>query len=612
MYKPPLKSSLSLLLMYLASFFLCITFGTLLIQIGTPENYVNLLMFALIIGGYFFSGFFGKTMLLPIFQTAQRTGASFYVGQSIAAGLISSGVYILLAGDFYQNGTDALTIFSGLILGVSLMTLLFAAPINRSNNTTLASLLTQENNSKLLRLITTVTVVIASLLLLYVQLSAIGHITETYFNIASEIGVLLAVFSIGICLIMGGIQSLTIIRILAYPILLVTFLTPIIWIAYKLTGNPIPQLSFGAGALQAITEINQEMLSTGFAQKEDIFQITSDGLNYDFSNHFAALICIAFGTASMPHLLQHFRTLPKARDARKAGVWGLGFLLIILTTIPAVAAFVKLDIYTALLGFQLSDLAQEAQWVFALNNNNNNGIIKICGAVAYNAADVIAACGQSTDYFLSTKDITLNADMLTLTSGAMNGLPDLITTMLAIGGLLAIWTTADGLIFVIANTMTEDIYRGILRPKSPMGTRLFMTRVFITLIIGVCSYLVLYHPFDTKFAFAACFAISTATLFPVLTCKLYIKKVSDKALSWGSLISLALTVATLFLSHFGYDFIAQSGDELSLYIPNVTAKIQPLSIGLIGMIISFIVTITISKAIEISTLKSKAKVDVPA
>lgn len=612
MRKPPLKSSLSLLLMYTASFLLCIIFGALLIQIGTPGNYVNLLMLALMVGGYIFSGMFGKTMLLPTFQTAQRSGSSFYVGQSLAAGLISSSVYILLAGEFYENGTDALTIFSGLILGVSLMTILFSAPINRSTKATLASLVTQDNNSKLFRLMIALIVVICSLLLLYVQLSAIGKISTTYFGISQEIGVLLAAISISICLVLGGIQSLTIIRMLAYPILAITFLTPIIWIAYKITGNPIPQLSFGAGALQAITEIDQEMLNAGFVQKEDIFQITNDGLNYDFFNHFAALLCIAFGTASMPHLLQHFRTLPKAHNARKTGVWGLGFLLVILTAIPAVAAFVKLDIYTSLLGLQLSDLEQEAQWVFALNNNDSIGIIKICGAVVSSANDAITACGKSADYFLSTADISLNADMLMLTTGALNQLPNLITTMLAIGGLLAIWTTADGLSFVAANTLTEDAYRGVFRPKSPMGTRLFMTRIFIGLIIALSTYLTLNYSFDTKFAFAACFAILTASLFPILVVKFWVKRIRDKAISFGAFTGLIFTIMALFLSHFGYDLIAQNGNELNLYIPTITDKIQPLSIGLIGMVISFAMIILISRIPEKLTTKRKAQIDVPA
>ena len=193
--------------MYAASFLLCIFFGALLKQIGTPGNYVNLMMFALIVGGYIFTGMFAKTMILPVFQTADRTGRAFYIGQSLAAGLISSGVFIFLAGDFYTTGTDALTVFSGLILGVALMTVLFAAPVNRSTDTTLVSLIVPRDGSKLNRLFILAVIIIASMALLYVQLSAVGMVSETYFDIPRNVSILLAALAIGFCLIMGGIQS---------------------------------------------------------------------------------------------------------------------------------------------------------------------------------------------------------------------------------------------------------------------------------------------------------------------------------------------------------------------------------------------------------------------
>lgn len=594
MQKPPLNSSASLTLMYAASFLLCIFFGALLKQIGTPGNYVNLMMFALIVGGYLFSGMFAKTMILPVFRNAERTGKAFYIGQSLAAGIISSGVFIFLAGDFYTTGTDALTLYSGLILGVALMTILFAAPINRSNNSTLPSLFNARGDSKSNGLFVLAIIIITSLLLLYVQLSAIGLVSEAFFGIPQNIAIMLAAFTIGFCLIMGGIQSLSIIRMIAYPVLIISFVVPIIWVAYKITGNPIPQLSFGAGALQAISEIDQEMISARFAEPDDIFNITNDGLNYDIFNHFSALLCIAFGTAAMPHLLQHFTTLPKATAARKTGVWGLGFSLIILTAIPAVAAFVKLDIYTSLLGLQLSELEQEAGWLFALNENGAS-VISICGIYITNASQAFSACGETTDYFISSKDIGLNRDMLLLSSGAINGLPDLMTTLLATGALLAIWSTADGLIFVSANALAEDGYRSLMRPKSPMGSRLFVSRVCLVLIIAISTYLVINIEVDPRFVFSACFAILAACLFPALICKIWIKNLSQLEITTGIFTGFIITSSMLWLSYFGLDFVATNGDEIIFNIPKLTNEVQPLSMGLIGMAVSFCVSLLMSK-----------------
>lgn len=616
MQKPPLNSSASLTLMYTASFLLCILFGALLKQLGTPGNYINLIMFALVVGGYLFVGMFAKTMILPVFQNADRTGRAFYIGQSIAAGAISSGVFIFLAGDFYNGGTDALTLYSGLVLGIALMTILFSAPINRAVDVTLPMLFASDKRSKLPRFTILVIVVLTSVLLLYVQLSAIGMVSEAFFDIPKNIAVLLTAFTIGFCLLMGGMQSLSIIRMIAYPILLFAFLVPVIWIAYQVTGNPIPQLSFGAGALQAISEVDQEMINAQFSKPEDIFNITKQGLNYDAFNHFSALLCIAFGTAVMPHFLQHFRTLPKASSARRSGVWALGFLLLVLTAIPAVAAFIKLDIYTSLLGLQLSDMSQETDWLFELNKDGAS-IISICGSYITNPAQALAACGETGDYFLTSKDIGLNPDMALLSSGILNELPDLMTTLLATGALLAIWTTADGLIFVIANTLAEDGYRAFIRPKSPMGSRLFVTRVLIVLMISLSTYLVLNSTLDSKIVFSASFAILTACLFPALVSKLWIKSLTNTAICTGVILSFVLTVSLVWTSYFGMDYIAMNGDEIIYKIPSLTERIHPLSMGFIGMLFSFCIIFITSKYLQSkSRLKqnqtNRANSDAPA
>ena len=600
--------------MYTASFLLCIFFGVMLKQVGTPGNYINLMMLALIIGGYIFTGLFAKTMLLPVFQNTERTGKAFYIGQSLAAGAISSTVFIFLAGDFYTSGTDALTLYSGLILGLALMTILFAASINRSKSPTLIGLIIPSDGSKLGRLLILIIIVLASMLLLYVQLAAIGLVSEAYFGIKKEISILLAGLTIGFCLIMGGMQSLSITRMMAYPILVITFLMPIIWVAYKITGNPFPQLSFGAGALQAISEIDQELLNAGIVEQDDIFNITRDGLNYDSFNYFSALLCIAFGTAAMPHLLQHFRTLPKASNARKTGIFGLGFLLIILTTIPAIAAFIKLDIYTSLLGLQLSGLEQDAGWLFEINKNGAS-VISLCGAYATNAAQAISACGQSSEYFLSNNDIGLNPDMLLLSSAIINQLPSLMTTLLATGALLAIWTTADGLIFVCSHVLSEDGYRSLIRPKAPQGSRLFTSRAFLVGIIALTIYLTFTIKLDPRFAFSASFALITASLFPALICKLWIKNLSQLEITLGILSGFIITTSMLWTSHFGVDLIALNGNEYSFNLPMLTNEIKPLSMGLLGMIGCFVVTLIVAKVSKI-TRKTKdtngIKADVPA
>jgi len=610
MRKPLLKSSASVTLMYTASFLLCAVFGAILVQIGTPGNYVNLIMLALLVGGYIFSGMFGKTMLLMSFQSAERSGNAVYIGQAIATGVISSGIFVLLAGQFYNTGTDALTLFSGVILGLAIMTILFSAAINRSQATTLAGMIAGREGSIPGRVVILGIVFITSLLLIHVQLSAIGKISELYFDVPERIGILLAVFSIGFCLLMGGMRSLTLMRTIAYPIIAITFLVPVIWIAYKLTGNPIPQFSFGVGALQSIAEIDQQILDAGFVEAEDIFDITSDGADYDFFNHLAALVSIALATAAMPHLLQHFTTLPRASRARSAGLWSMIFIAIIFTAIPAIAAFAKLDVYTTLLGLQLSELEREASWVFGLSNPDGVALITICNEYVTSTAQAVAACGQSADYFLSPSDIGMQTNYLLLASPALNELPGLLTTMLAIGALFAIWTTTDGLVFVIANSISEDGYKETLRNKAPTGSRLFVARIFIVLILMLSTYVVFNNIMNAELAFAACFALLAASIFPALVFTVWTKGVAHSHIMYGTVTGFLFVCVALYMTQFGYDMAMNSGDEVTFRIPMVTDAVQPLGLGLLGALLCAGVTTGLSK--YTNRPKKEADVDVPA
>ncbi|MBI5484215.1 MAG: VC_2705 family sodium/solute symporter, partial [Deltaproteobacteria bacterium] len=64
-----------------------------------------------------------------------------------------------------------------------------------------------------------------------------------------------------VCSFLGGMKAVTWTQVAQYIILIVAYLTPLIWISVKHTGNPIPQLAYG-GALAKVTlreiELNKD------------------------------------------------------------------------------------------------------------------------------------------------------------------------------------------------------------------------------------------------------------------------------------------------------------------------------------------------------------------
>jgi len=586
MNNSPLKSPVSKTLMYSASFLLVLMLGALLLQVGFPARYIGLLMISFLIGGYLFSGIVCSTMQFPTYLTANRTIRSFSSGQSLATGMVSSGIFIFLAGQIYGTGVDALASFSGWILGAALITVLFASAITRSKTTTLPSLIHSEKGAKASRFTSVIIIILACSPLLILQFTIAGMLTESFFGMQKNNGIFLMAFTIGSCLLLGGIQSLTFMRMLAYPVIAIAFITPVAMIAYKFTGNPFPQFAYGTGALQPIMEIDREILAAGFDKASKPFSLTSSSPP-DFIAYLSIMVCLACGLAAMPHLLQHFTTIEKPLEARKSSIWGMALLILIITAVPAYAAFFRLDIYTILLGLQLSDLPEDVPWLFNLSGGGRLQAIAICGEFITSLDDAITACGKTSEYFLAAQDITVNPSLMVLTSAILNDLPDMATWLLATGALLAVWSTGDGLALSMANILSNDGYVTMFKTRMPQVSKLFISRVCLILFVTGFGFISAIFSFDPQLLFEAGFALSAAAIFPALVMRIWNKNSRSGFITIGMITGFGLTVILSVLILYGIDFKPLSGDELQITLSAKTTRASLMPAGLIGLMASF-------------------------
>ena len=586
MLNPPLKSANSLIIMFISSLVLVGVFGAVLLQIGAPTQFSAQLFLIFAVGSYLFAGMFGVTTRLETFRNTGRTSNSLFAGLSIASALISSMVFVSFAGIYYQTGIDAFAILLGLILGLALMTVLFAAPLNRSGADTPTGFLYTKDKRGYAGITTLIVVVCCSLPLLILQFKVSGFVAETVFELSARNGMIISALIIAFCLICGGQQSLTVARVLAYPAILIAVFLPLAWTSYKVSGNPVAHLAFGQSAIQPVEQINREVLNSGFSSEADIFRLTSDAANLDTFNFVTTIICLALGAAAMPHLLQHFATLPKAIVARRAGFFSLCFLVLVITALPLVALFIQFDVYTTLLGLQLADMETDAGWVFGLSGAGNFPAIQICNAIVANGAEAVQACGQSDEYFLQAKDITVNPQYLHIGSALINDLPDLLTPLLAMGAMLALWSTADGLILVMANSVTGNLIKSKF---ANTGKQLFLSRLSIIGIIAISVLLSLLVELDTTFLFNAGFAVSAAAIFPVMLFRFLDTNANPVQLMVGLVCGLLITITLLFFTHYGIDLTPLSGDELKVQIPNLTNEVIGVGLALPGLIASVLV-----------------------
>ena len=66
-------------------------------------------------------------------------------------------------------------------------------------------------------------------------------------------GVACGLGGILVCSFLGGMRAVTWTQVAQYIILIIAYMTPVVWLSWKHMGNPIPQLAY-ATALQKLTE----------------------------------------------------------------------------------------------------------------------------------------------------------------------------------------------------------------------------------------------------------------------------------------------------------------------------------------------------------------------
>ena len=583
--QPQLVSN-SLSLMFLGSFLLAAFFAEILVRIGIPFNYVCLLFFAFAFASYLFAGMLGATMQGVVFDRGDTLGESIDVGQALASAVISSGIYVLLAGHFQISGLDALAMYIGWTIGLALMVFLFSSVLARSKQSSLAGAICGDSASRFLRGIVAVSILICSAMILVASYEIIDSVVSRFVGLPGSVAVVLVSIPVLFCVIAGGMHSLSIIRRLAYPVIAITFLAPITWISIKQTGFPLPQFAYGSGALVPIDEIDRDMIDAGIATMSTTLSIARDGRSLDGFNFLSVLVSFSAGVAVMPHVIQHFRSVDSGSMARRSGIWSFALVLIVLTAVPAIAAFSKLGIYTSMLGINPSDISEEIPWIFELSGAGDIPLFSLCGQLVRDSADVVAACGNDPQYFLSPRDIGIDYRFVVLGSALINDLPLIVTAILVGGSVLAIMTAIDGLVLVMAKTIGQDFYVHFCNRGATGGRTLFVTRAAIVLCIVFGAYSAAAFEFDELKVLTAGFSVAAGVLFPLFLARTWLRGVNSIQCAIAGAIGLLATLTTLFLTGIGPDLVGSSGDELVLRVPLVTERLLPESAGLIGLVCS--------------------------
>jgi cation/acetate symporter len=213
-------------------------------------------------------GIWGRTTDAEEYYVAGRRIPPFYNGMATAADWMSAASFISLAGGLYLQGFSGsggqpggLAYVMGWTGGFCLVALLVAPYLRRLGLYTVPDYFAQRYGGRWPRLIAAFAAMLCSFTYVVAQIYGIGLITSRLTGVQFEIGILLGLGGVLLCSFLGGMRAITWTQVAQYVILLLAFLIPVSWLAFKQLGNPLAPLVYGS-QLQKITEIEKQLMDS--------------------------------------------------------------------------------------------------------------------------------------------------------------------------------------------------------------------------------------------------------------------------------------------------------------------------------------------------------------
>ena len=475
---------------YTGGFIGFIVLLAILEQVGVPNKILGYLFVFFTLAVYAVIGVMTRTAQISEYYVAGRRVPAFYNGMATGADWMSAASFVGMAGTLFLLGYDGLAWVLGWTGGFVLVSILVGPYLRKFGAYTVPDFMSFRFGGNFARFLAVIVLVCCSFTYVTAQIYGTGLIASRFLGMQFEIAVFAGLVGILLCAMLGGMRAVTWTQIAQYIVLIIAYLTPIVILSTQHYGIPIPELTYGR-AIAEITAREGQMVKDGLAVLCTPRACPAGALkphiepfiNYSPLNFFGIIFCMMVGTASLPHILMRYFTTPSVREARQSVAWSLLFIFLLYFSAPAYAAFSKLEVYTNIIG---RDLTSIRPWMFSWGEL---GLIQICGKNAASLHAVIDACKAIAGHpgVVRLQDFVINTDVIVLSTPEIAGLPYVISGLVAAGGLAAALSTADGLLLAIANALSHDIYYKMLDPNAPTIRRLTVARVLLFFVAVACG-----------------------------------------------------------------------------------------------------------------------------
>ena len=573
--------------LYTGGFIAFIAIMAVFEQLGMSAELIGILFVAFTIVIYAGIGYLSRTMQVDAYYVAGREVPPVFNGMATAADWMSGASFVALAGGIYFGGHGYLALVVGWTGGYVLVAALMAPYLRKFGCYTVPDFIGTRYGGNLARFFAVVILVVASFTYVTAQINATGTIASRALQIPFEVGVWFGLLGILLCSMLGGMRAVTWTQVAQYIVLIIAYLTPVIWMSNTQGFGLLPHFGYG-DAVMRIAELEQSV-GVGAAATESFKGVkVLTTLHNDPGTGLAAwkfvtlVLCMMAGTASLPHILMRYFTTPSVRAARKSVAWSLLFIFLLYFTAPALATLTKLQILdptlaTGIIGQSIAEVGA-LDWIqkwsnvgmLAISDSNGNGLLEI------------------NEFFM-------RADIVVLATPEIAGLPYVVSGLVAAGGMAAAMSTADGLLLAIANALSHDLYYKIIDPNADTKHRLIVARVLL-LVIGAAGAAVASLQLTGilgSVVWAFCFACSG--LFFPLVLGIWWKR-ANRAGALAGMIGG-------FLAGAFYLYYVKFAGGAPWY------GIDDLRFGIIGMPVSLLLMIGVSLATTAPDAETQAMVD---
>lgn len=421
-------------------------------------------------------------------------------GMAIASNWMSAASFLGMAAIMYGSGYHGLSYVVGWTGGYVLLLILMAGQIRRYGKYTAADFIGDRYYSKGLRVAGASLAIFISFSYCVGQFAGIGLMFKWILGIDYTVAVLIGAAVVLTYTLISGMLGVTKNMQIQYVIIIVSFLIPLFILSYKFGYFWfLPQAGYGAVVSDIVNGIAPGKGITAMGHDFAILPSPEYAMPWDPATGQTAFQWVAMcfslmiGTAGLPHVIQRFYVVPRARDARWSVVWGLFFICILYWSAPVYSAFGKI-----------------------LSSNPDVGKLAKDAIVVYTA--------QLGNVF------------------------PLVVGFLAAGAVSAAFSTVSGLLVAGASAFSHDLYFRVINPKATEHTQMLTARIGTIIMAAGVAVVALANLGLIAQLVAVAFSLAGCTIFPLFILGIWWSG-SNRVGAWSGLIA-GSTVALIALVYF--------------------------------------------------------------